>query len=80
MIGEETWQDKDEEYWMIDKEVKQVAELWERDRTKLDTFLICPASFAKSQNCIFGSPYGGNTSAVYEGFNAKKLGSTVSSR
>jgi len=39
----------------------QVAQLWHRDRAKLDTFSICVHHYSQnqSQNWIFGLPYGG---------------------
>ena len=55
----------------------QVAQLWQSDRAKLDTFLIIIHKIA------FFSLYDGirgNTSALYESFNARKLCSRVSSR
>ena len=63
---------------------RQVAQLWQRDGAKLDTFLINVQRYSQNhaQNGIFASPYGGirgNISALSERFNAKKLCSRVSS-
>jgi len=64
---------------------KQVAELWQRDRAKLDTFAISVQRYSQTYapNCILGSPYGcirGNISTLSKRFNTKKLCSRVSSR
>ena len=64
---------------------KQVAQLWQRDRAKLDTFWINVQHYSQNhaQNWIFGSPYGGirgNISALSESFDANKLCSRVSWR
>jgi len=63
----------------------QVAQLWQRDRAKLDTFSINVQRYSQkhAQNRLFGPPYYGimgNISALSESFNAKKLCSRVSSR
>jgi len=38
-----------------------IAQLWQRDRAKLDAFSINVQRYSQNnaQNCIFGSPYGG---------------------
>jgi len=64
---------------------QKVAQLWQRDRAKLDTFSINVQRYSQNhaQNCIFGPPYGRirvNISALFECFNAKKLCSRVPSR
>ena len=40
---------------------EQVAPLWQRDRAKLDMFLIKVQSYSQNHalNCIFWPPYGG---------------------
>jgi len=63
----------------------QVAQLWQRDRAKHESFSINvhPYSQNHAQNCILGPPYvriGGNVSGLFDIFNAKKLCSRVSSR
>jgi len=65
--------------------LKQVAQLWQRDRAKLDTFSInvqrCSQDHA--QNCIFGPFYEGvkgNIGTLSERFNAKKLCSSFNER
>ena len=62
---------------------KQVAQLWQRDRAKLETFSINVQRYSQNhaQNCISGPPYeliGRNVSGLFERFNAKKLCSRVS--
>jgi len=66
---------------------RQVAQLWQRDRTKLDTFSINVQRYWQNhaQNWIFGPPYGGirgNICALWlsESFNTKKPCNRVSSR
>ena len=59
-------------------EWEQVAQLWQRDRAKLDTFAINVHRYSQThaQNCIFGPPYEGitgNISTLSESFNTKKL-------
>jgi len=61
----------------------QVAQLWQRDRAKLETFSINIQRYSQNhaQNCIFGLPYvriGRNVSSLFESFNTKKLYSRVS--
>jgi len=43
-------------------EIQQVAQLWQRDRTKLDIFSINVQRYYRNhaQNWIFGPPFGGN--------------------
>jgi len=58
--------------------VKQVAQLWQRDRAKLEAFSINIQRYSQNdaQNGIFGSPYvhiGRNVSGLFESFKAKKL-------
>ena len=65
--------------------VIQVAQLWQRDRAKLDTFAINIQRYSQThvQHCILGPPYEGimgNISSLSESFNKKKLSSRVSSR
>jgi len=60
---------------------KQVAQLWQRDRVKLD--LINIQRYSQSHKIAFlGHPMGhqGQYKLLYEGFNAKTLCSRVSSR
>jgi len=57
--------------------VKQVAQLWQRDRAKLDTFSINVQRYSQNfaQNCNFGPPYvriKGNIYSLSEIFNTKK--------
>jgi len=64
---------------------KQVAQLWQRDRAKLETISINVQRYShnNAQNCIFGPPYvriGRKVSGLFESVNAKKLCSRVSSR
>ena len=66
---------------MLDKRKyhKQVAQLRQRDRAKLDTFWINFQRYSQNhaKNCIFVPPRGGikgNICAFSESFNAKKLG------
>jgi len=59
------------------KASKQVAQLWQRDRAKLETFSINVQRYLQNhaQNCIFGPAYvriGSNVSGLFESFNAKK--------
>jgi len=70
---------------MVDNIQKQVAQLWQRDRVKLETFSINFQRYSQNhaQNCIFGPPYvriRQNVSGLFENFNAKKLCSRLSSR
>ena len=63
----------------------QLAQLWQRDRAKLDTFFINVQRYSQNhaQNCIFAPPHGGirdNLCALSESFNAKRLRSRVSWR
>jgi len=64
----------------------RVAQLWQRDRAKLDMFSINVQRYSQhhAQNCIFGPTYRGikgNISVLSESFNVnKKLCSRVSSR
>jgi len=58
--------------------IKQVAQLWQRDRAKLETSSINVQRYSQNhaQKCIFGPPYvriGRNVSGLFESFNAKKL-------
>jgi len=67
------------------RHLKQEAQLWQRDRAKLDTFSINVQRYSQNhaQNSIFGPPYGGirsNICALSEIFNKKKPCSRVSSR
>jgi len=64
---------------------RQVAQLWQRDRAKLDIFSINIQRYSHNhaQNWIFGPPYGGirgNICALSVIFNTKKHCSRVSSR
>ena len=64
---------------------QQVAQLWQRDRAKLETFSINVQRYSQNhaQNCIFGPPYvriGRNVNGLFESFNANKLCSRVLSR
>jgi len=64
---------------------KQVAQLWQRDRAKVDTFPINVQRYSQThaQNCILGSPYKGirgNISTLSKSVNTKKLCRRVSSR
>jgi len=57
---------------------KQVAQLWQRDRAKLDTFSINVQCYSqnRAQHCIFGPSYGGIRGiicALSEIFNTKNL-------
>jgi len=57
---------------------QQEAQLWQRDRTKLDTFSINVQRYSQNhaQNWILESPYGGiksNICALSEIFNKKTL-------
>ena len=70
---------------ILRREKKQVAQLWRRDHTKLDTSSINVQRYSQNhaQNWIFGPPYGGirgNISALSEIYNTKKPCSRVSSR
>jgi len=63
---------------------KQVAQLWQRDRAKLDTFAINVHRYSqtRARNCIFGPPYEdirGNISTFSERYTKKRC-SRVSSR
>jgi len=56
--------------------VKQVAQLWQRDRAKLDTFAISMQRYSQThaQNGILGPPYHGirgNISTLSESSNIK---------
>jgi len=67
-----------------DRIVGQVAQLWQRDRAKLDKFSINVQRYLqnRAQNCIFGPPYGGirgNISTLSDSLNEKKLCSRASS-
>jgi len=69
----------------IKTEEKQVAQLWQTDRAKLDTFSINVQRYSQNhaQNWIFVLPYGGikgNICALSEIFNTKKPCSRDSSR
>ena len=69
----------------LDNYFIQVAQLWERDCAKLDTFSISVQCYLQNhaQNCIFGPPYGGisgNISTLSDSFNANKLCVRVSLR
>jgi len=62
---------------------KQVAQLWQRDRAKLDTFAINVHRYSQNhaQSCSFVPPYEvimGNISTLFERYR-KKLCSRVSS-
>ena len=64
---------------------QQVAQLWQRDRAKLDTFSINVQRYSQNyvQNWIFVPPYGsikGSISALSESLNAKNLCTRVSTR
>ena len=64
---------------------RQVAQLWQRNLAKLETFSINVHRYSQNhaQNCIFGSfcvRIGGNVSGLFDSFNAKKFCSGVSSR
>jgi len=61
----------------------QVAQLWQRDHAKLETFSINVQRYSQnhSQNCIFGPLYvciERNVSGLFESFNVKKLYSRIS--
>ena len=63
----------------------QVAQLWQRDREKFDTFSIKVQRYSQNhtQKCIYGPPYvciGRNVSGLFESFNAKEHCSRVSSK
>jgi len=65
--------------------IEQVAQLWQRDRTKLEMFSINFHRYSQNhaQNCFFGPPcvrIRGSVSALFDNFNAKKLCSRVSWR
>ena len=65
------------------KPAKPEAQIWQRDRAKLDTFTINVQRYSQNlaQNWIFGPSYGVlSISALSESFNAEKLCSRVSSR
>ena len=69
----------------IRSQKNQVAELWQKDRAKLETFSINVQRYSQNHihNCIFGPPYvriGRNVSGLFESFNARKLCSRVSWR
>jgi len=62
-----------------------VAQLWQRDRAKLDMFAIKVQRYSQThaQICIFGPPYEGiegKLSTLFERVNTKRLCSRVSSR
>jgi len=69
---------------MIPELVRQVAQLWQRDRTKLETFLINVQRYSQNhaRNCIFGPLYVliGCIIGLFESFNADKLCGRVSLR
>ena len=80
-----TWpsdQSLDSVFRLSERLILQVAQLWQRDLAKLETFSInvqrCSQNHA--QNCIFGPRIARNISGLFESFNAKKLCSRVSSR
>jgi len=57
---------------------QQVAQLWQRDRAKPETFLINVQRYSQNhaQNCIFGPPYvriERSVSGLFESFNAKNF-------
>jgi len=59
-------------------ETQQVAQLWQRDRAKLDTISINVQRYSQNhaQNWIFGPSYGGirgNVCALSEIFNTKNI-------
>jgi len=63
----------------------QVAQLWQRNRAKLQTFSINVQCYSQNyaQNCIFGPPYvriGCNVCGLFDSFNTKKLCNRDSSR
>jgi len=63
---------------MVHTDIEQVAQLWQRDRAKLDTFSINVQRYSQNhaQNWIFGPPYGGirgNICALSEVFNKRNL-------
>jgi len=63
----------------------QVAQIWQRDSAKLDTFSINVQRYLQnhSHNWIFGPPYGGirdNICALSKISNTKKPCSRVSSK
>jgi len=65
--------------------LRQVAQLWQRDRAKLEMFVINVHRYSQNhaQNCIFMPPYvriGGNVSGLFDSFNVKKLCSRVLSK
>jgi len=69
--------------YLTNTEQKKEAQLWQRDRTKLDTFLINVQHYTQkhAQNWIFGPPCGGtrsNICALSEIFNEMKPCSRVS--
>jgi len=58
--------------------VKQVAQLWHRDRAKLETFSINVQRYSKNhaQNCIFGPPYvriGRNVCGLFESLTQRNF-------
>ena len=64
---------------------QQVAQLWHKDRAKLDKFLINVQRYSQShaQNCIFVPSFGGirgNIWTLSESFNAKRLCSSFIER
>jgi len=61
--------------------ILQVAQLWQRDRAKLDTFSINVEHDSQNhtQNCIFGPPYGGIRGNICTFLTQKKSCSRVSS-
>jgi len=72
--------------WLtVPKEIQQVAQLWQRDRPKLDMFSINVHRYSQNhaQNCIFAPPDGdimGDICALSKSFKAKRLCSRLSSR
>jgi len=57
---------------------EQVAQLWQKDRAKLETFSINVHRNSQNhaQNCIFRLPYvriRDTVSGLFDSFNAKKL-------
>jgi len=58
--------------------IKQVAQLWQRDSAKPETFSINVHRYSQihAQNCIFGPPcvrIEGNVSGLFDSFDAKNF-------
>jgi len=62
--------------------IKQVAQLWQGNSAKLDTFAMNVQRYSQThaQNCILGPPYEGimgNIRTLCERFNTRKLCSNI---